>query len=500
MDLDSMLPTQIAVPDKEPTLPWSEFQQAIFDEVESQTTDLSIEAVAGSGKTTTAVEAMKRCPRGSESLFLAFNKSIVNTLASKVPISTDCKTMNSLGHGLLMRKLKSNGLSPKLNGYRLWDTAKQVLSDDQWEEYGTSLVRMVSLARANAFGILNSGDAFEFSEMLGDYDLEIPEEQEQLACRQAGVILKRLRDIHDDFDFDDQLYMPIFWEQKFPQYDTVFVDEAQDLSPIQHLMLERLKDRGARIIAVGDSRQAIYGFRGADGKSMANLARRFDMHLLPLSISYRCPKAVVAEAQMIVPHIQAADSAKEGKVEYLEAYPTTAEYDKNALIICRTNGPVFSLALDFLKDKQPCRIMSNFGKDIIKFVRSFKVKTSSELREELQEWKDREVQKAEARNWYGKANIIRDKYDALMPFCDAFEFKIQVVAALQQLLAGNLGPTLCTIHKAKGLEAEVVYILRPDLLPAPFVKGEAALAQEMNLKYVAITRALNELYYLPEGF
>lgn len=497
-DLDHLLPDNMPPPPKAKEMVWSSMQCDIFLEVETSDVNLSVEAVAGSGKTTTILECMRRLPPGNDVLFLAFNKAIVNTLASKIPLSTDAKTMNGLGHGLMMRKLRSKGFSPKLNSYRLWDLARTVLSEEQWEEYGSSLARLISLGRANAFGITNDGDAQDFSGMLGDYDLEIPYRFEMTACRQASVILQKLCNITDEFDFDDQLYMPIYWQSVFPEYDCVFVDEAQDLSRIQHFMLERLAETGARIIAVGDSRQAIYGFRGADGKSMSNLAARFDMQLLPLSISYRCPKAVVAEAQQIVFHIQAHDSAPDGSVEYLDEYPLPTEYGSTSMILCRTNGPIFRLALEFLVEKVPCRVMSSFGKDIVKFVKSFKVRTAEELHDGLRKWRDIEVEKAEERKWFGKANVIRDKYEALVPFCEAFDLKVQVVAALQQLLTCNTGPTLSTIHKAKGLEANTVYILRPDLLPAPFAKTEAAIEQEMNLKYVAITRAMKHLKYLPE--
>lgn len=497
MDLDAIIPTQVKDPEAS-SIPWSDYQKAIFAEVENTSENISIEAVAGSGKTTTAIEAMKRCPRGSKILFLAFNKSIVNTLISKIPFSADAKTMNALGHGLMVRKLRAAGFVPKLNAYRLWDTARTVLSDEQWEDYGSSVVRLISLARANAFGILNSGDSNDFAEALGDYEVEIPYEFEGMACRQASLILKKLIDIKDEWEFDDQVYMPIYWGQTFPQYDVVFVDEAQDLSPIQHLMLERIADRGARIIAVGDSRQAIYGFRGADGKSMRNLANRFDMTFLPLSISYRCPKEVVKEAQKIVHHIQPSDNAKDGRVVFLDEYPDIKSYPMASMILCRTNGPIFRLALEFLQEKAPCQVKSSFGKDITKFVRSFKVKTSEELLDELTDWRDREVKRAEERKWFGKANLVKDRYEALVPFCDAFDLKIQIVAALERLLNSCVGPTLSTIHKAKGLEAKDVFILRPDLLPAPFAKTEAAIEQEMNLKYVAITRSLHTLVYLPE--
>jgi len=218
-NLDDMIPADTPPPPPPDEFIWSPMQDDIFLEVETTDVNLSVEAVAGSGKTTTILECMRRLPRGSDVLFLAFNKAIVNTLASKIPLSTDAKTMNGLGHGLMMRKLRSQGLSPKLNSFRLWDLARNVLTEEQWEEYGTSLVRMIGLGRANAFGIVNDGDVQDFSALLGDYDLEIPYQAEMVACRQAGVILRKLRDITDEFDFDDQLYMPIYWESTFPAYD-----------------------------------------------------------------------------------------------------------------------------------------------------------------------------------------------------------------------------------------------------------------------------------------
>jgi superfamily I DNA/RNA helicase len=55
---------------------------------------------------------------------------------------------------------------------------------------------------------------------------------------------------------------------------------------------------------------------------------------------------------------------------------------------------------------------------------------------------------------------------------------------------------LCTIHKSKGLEADIVYILNEDLIPSRFAKSAEQLKQENNLKYVARTRAKEELYFL----
>jgi len=55
---------------------------------------------------------------------------------------------------------------------------------------------------------------------------------------------------------------------------------------------------------------------------------------------------------------------------------------------------------------------------------------------------------------------------------------------------------LSTVHKAKGLEAERVFILRPDLMPHPAAKSADDMQTEANVEYVAITRTLNELRYV----
>lgn len=498
MKLDDVLPDQVKDPSST-QLPWSERQLDIFAIAQGSDQNLSIEAVAGSGKTTTILECMRRLPRGSDVLFLAFNKAIVNTLSSKIPPGCDARTMNALGHGLLMRKLKRAGLTCRLNSFRLWDETRRVLSSDDWEEYGRGVVRLVSLARQGAVGINSPIDSAAFHDMLGDFEVDIPDYHAGKACQQAARVLANMLTITDIFDFDDQLYMPLYWDLKFPKYDCVFVDEAQDLSTVQHIMLERLRQEGARIIAVGDSCQAIYGFRGADTKSMTNLAERFDMKLLPLDISYRCPISVVLKAQEIVYHIRYHKDAINGRVEYLDEMPELSEYPMDSMILCRNNAPIFSLALDFLQDQLPCHVMSNFGKDLVKFVKSFDAKTTKQLMKELSKWREQEAALAESHGWWGKAAMINDKYDALIPFCQLYELRVQVAGALHQLLNTNVGPTLSTIHKAKGQESENVYILRPDLMPARYAQSPGAMQQEQNLKYVAITRSLMNLTFLPEG-
>jgi len=70
------------------------------------------------------------------------------------------------------------------------------------------------------------------------------------------------------------------------------------------------------------------------------------------------------------------------------------------------------------------------------------------------------------------------------------------ISACEEIFSDDThsGIILSSVHRAKGLEAERVFILKPELMPHPLATSEQELQQEMNIKYVAITRAKKELY------
>jgi len=490
MDLDNLVPDVMkeGSTEKLPGIQWSPMQEAIYHAVQYNSDNLSIEAVAGSGKTTTILHAMNRV--SGRVLFLAFNRSIANELAERTPMGTDCKTFNALGHGLLKRKTAGSNLDK----WKLSKLLKPQMSSTEYREWGYDLIKIVGSMKSS--GVLEPPGPEDFIHYVEHSD--IPMNRIEYAAMLLAELWEAALDVTESFTFDDQLYMPIFWDMTFPQYETVFVDEAQDLNAIQHMMLDRLAARGARIIAVGDSRQAIYGFRGALTNSMETLNSRFDCTELPLSVCYRCCKAVVKEAQSIVPEIQWAEASPEGTITHTSIIDPQ-DVHPDSIIMCRTNAPMFRYALRFLNAKVPCMVMSNFGESLIKFVKSFDVTSTEELAREIEAWRYKEVKEAEDRELYHKINRINDKAQSLLPFCEEYRIKAQVVQALERLLRSDNGPRLCTIHKAKGLEAEYAYILRPDLVPGPWIEeGTEEYKQEENLLYVAITRAQNVLVYMED--
>jgi DNA helicase-2/ATP-dependent DNA helicase PcrA len=481
--LDDLDAGQPEAPTK--TKVWSPFQQAIFDAVKDPAADLLIQAVAGSGKTTTIIEAMDYSP--GSSLFMAFNKAIADDIRTKAR-SGDVKTLNALGHKLMMENRGGD-----LDFKKKSKIIKGIMGDSQDEkDFGYTLARVVGLAQNCAFGLEHAPTGQEFVNLIEAYAFEIPFDKLNdfgVICREAFE-LNRLD--HKTFDFDDQLWIPISEGWDFPSYSNCFVDECQDLSPIQHEMLIQLKRSGARLVGVGDRHQAIYGFRGASHDSMDQMKKLFDMKELPLSISYRCSQFIVQAAQEFCPTIQWREGAPEGNVDWAESDP---ELFERHMILCRTNAPLFRAILAHVRARKPCQVMSNFLDSYQGFIRSFKARYTSDLLAKLDRWYEREREAARKAGKRGKIIALMDKYDTTKVLCSEFTQVEDMLQMVRRLGESRSGPIFATIHKAKGLEHQNIYVLRPDQLGGFGDLTPEQQQQEDNLHYVAITRAKETLTY-----
>lgn len=473
---------------------WSEYQNNFFSKVETTEESLQLEAVAGSGKSTTLCQ-VPELAQGS-TVFLAFMKSNVDDLKGRVT-SGEVRTFNSLGHGQLLKNYRY----AKIDSGKLWKLLPQVASRDITNEFGGAIVQSVNLAKADAVGIGSAPTMWDFCDVIQRHDLDVPQEMsEQVAEFGKRLLEASIREV-STFDYNDQLYIPLLMNSTFPTYNTIIVDEDQDLSPIQHLMLERLRERAqGRIIGAGDRRQAIYAFRGALANSVDLLKARFQMTECPLSITYRCAKAIVEEAKKYCPQIEARPGAPEGEILTQKEDPEF--WSDNQMVLCRTNAPLFRAILRYVRARRPCRVKSNFLEQMEGMVRRFKARTKFEFEGRLEEWYTKEKHYAEIKGQKSKIMLLKDKYETLKLLSEQVESPHQITALLKQLADSKTGTTFSTIHKAKGLEEERVYILRPDLMPAPWVEVEdeegnmtEEYQQELNMLYVAITRAKMQLIY-----
>ena len=467
---------------------WSPYQEAIFTAVTTTKDSLIIEAVAGSGKTTTIVEAANRT-KACRGLSLAFNKRIADELSTRLPRHFEAKTLNALGHRAWQNHV---GSRLKVDTSKIFKICKDIRVPT--EGY-SDVMALVNSARNAGLVPNDEFDVYPTWEELADtYDLECTRDLVVYAREVLSVSVSQAKE--GIIDFSDQLYMPTLFDARFETFDIVMVDEAQDLSSLQHDMLERVMHPKTRLIAVGDTRQAIYGFRGALNNSMTRLRDRFSLRELPLTISYRCPQAVVAEAQKVVSHIEASPLAEIGQVAKLSAPVSLSSFPPGSAVLCRNNAPLVSLAWKFIRSGISVSFLGrDLGKNLEKLVKRLARKPVDidTLDHNLSRWLAREISKHPRRE-----GALTDKADTLRAMYSGCSTSGDVLARIAQIFNQDSDGrvTLASIHKSKGFEWPTVFFLNQDLIPSQYTKLDWQFEQEDNLRYVAITRAQENLYYV----
>lgn len=491
---------------------WSEYQAAFFDIVKGSEDSVQLEAVAGSGKSTTLCE-VPSLARGPV-IFLAFMRANAEDLRGKIGHVAEVKTFNSLGGGMLWKMFRGS----KLEKHKLSMLMQEIGQSDLTKEFGQTIQQAVRLGKNDALGMERKAQMWDFVDIIEKHDLDVPDNMKEQVALYAQTLFQRSVDTTAIYDFDDQLYFPCFYNSTFPYFPTIVVDEDQDLSPIQHLILDRLKKTPygsgeSRILGAGDRRQAIYAFRGALANSVDLLKSRFQMREAPLSISYRCAKAIVEAAKEYCPQIEARPGAPEGEILYVEEDPPFWTPDQ--MVLCRTNAPLFRSILSYVRQRRPCQVKSNFLDQLESFVRRQQAGNLTQLRDKIDLWYAKEKEAAQKKSQKTKLILLKDKYETLCLLIKQSEGHGVggLLDLLKSLAESKTGTIFSTIHKAKGLEADDVYLLRPDLMPAPWVDPpiapelienpedfeasvpSAEYEQELNMLYVAITRAKTKLTF-----
>ena len=473
---------------------YSKYQKSIFKEVESGKTSLVISAVAGSGKTTTLVECLNRVDESYTSVFLAFNNAIVDELRNRVKREgVNVTTMHSFCWKALMTHY---GFKCELRPNKSIKLIEKVclskgIEKEKLNFYMYVYSNMLDLIRQNYIedvdGVIKLGDKHSFllSEDDGKYILEI---------------LSLMNKDKKTFDFTDMIYRTIKDGVTLNKFDLVFVDESQDLSKIQQMIVSKIKTKRGRMIAVGDPNQAIYGFAGADVDSYDNLKNLFpNTKELPLSVNYRCGKRIIAEAKKINPQIEAFEGKDDGEVKS----GFIADIKDGDWVLCRNVKPLVIMNLYLLAndiksyvrgDDIGMGLISMVNKTASTTIKTMKAKLVATLMGERRKLKNLGVKNPDNTD---KIDSLRNRIDVLTILSYDLIYTKDLKQRIKDIFkdAGK-GVCLSTIHKAKGLENEVVYILCPELIPSKFAEQEWELKQEENLKYVAITRAKSKLVYL----
>jgi DNA helicase-2/ATP-dependent DNA helicase PcrA len=490
----------------------SKYQQAVFDFITDGTGSAVIQACAGSGKTTTIIKALELIPEGRSVLMLAFNRSIADELQQRAPKHVDVKTFNGLGHSILASRINR----PILDSGKLRKLVREQIVDKfDYREFAEPVmalcgyVRRMGLVPQGCKGVpLMEDNAESWQYLIEHFGVPVDKYVRQTVidytrvCVQASINLAADKRV---IDFDDQIYIPAIREFSNDRYDWVFVNEAQDVSPVRTKLVSLVLKEGGRLIAVGDKSQAVYGFSGSDAEAMNTLRHKFDADELPLSISYRCAKAVVAAAQQVMPSIEASETAPDGEVQQVAAWELT-ELQGGDMVICRRNAPVISLAWKLISQGIPARILGrDIGGGLVKLIEKLQpkgIKGAHGLLEKLGEWQQTEVKRWAKDERDDMVEAVNDKVNCIHAIVERTTVKTvpDLIRSIEAMFSDDdknrQAITLCSIHKSKGLESDRVWFLDADLIPLKCAKQAWQLEQETNLRYVGITRAKRELRFI----
>lgn len=199
--------------------------------------------------------------------------------------------------------------------------------------------------------------------------------------------------------------------------------------------------------------------------------------------------------------ITAHTDAPEGSVLTLSNY-AHRDFPHDAAVLCRNTAPLVGLAFDLLRHSVPCHIV---GKDIqvgleklLDRVAVAGNKNETQIR--LMAHEEKETEKLIRKGKKREAENLSDRCRCLSMFIDRTVGGLTDVArAITSLFANGNGVTLCTVHKAKGLEWDTVFILDWHLCPSRWAEADWEKVQERNIQYVAVTRAKTHLRFITTG-
>lgn len=304
--------------------------------------------------------------------------------------------------------------------------------------------------------------------------------------------------------YGEMLYLPLYFNMPIPTYDWVCVDEAQDSNPARREFAKRMRKPTSRMLWVGDDRQAIYGWAGADNDALDQIIAQFACTVYPMTVTFRCGKTIVKLAQSLVPDYKAADINAEGSVSTMgEDDFAKAEMQPTDAIICRNTAPLVRTAYKLIGRGVACHVEGkNIGKQLLPLLyRWSRIKNVGPFSEKLREYRDTETAKLMAKNDEVTAEQLNDRVEtifAIIEFMPKGSLVSEIQAYAEKLFADTEDGepaqhvTLLTIHRSKGLEYPRVFGLGTNkYLPSPYARQEWQQQQEDNLRYVNYTRAIS---------
>ena len=496
---------------------WSKFQENIFSWIEHDQGHLVVEAVAGSGKTTTLVKCLDFISDKCKVLMSAFNTDIVTELKkrTKDKDNVEVRTLHGLGLLFIKRNIPQVSAVPepfkydsyiKNNIKELTSINIYTLKGREYFRYIDNIKKYVDFGR---FYLCQTTKDLEFIE--NRYAIETIADEKEVALK----VMEWGKNALETIDYTDMVWLPnvLFLKPLGLLYDFIFIDECQDMNKAERELVLKCFKMGTRMVSTGDRSQMLYAFSGGDPESFNALKSIPNTKCLPLSISYRCGKNIVDFAKKIVPTIESADNAVDGQI--IRNVPLDAVKDGD-MILCRNNAPLVQIYNEFLKLGRKAFIRGkDIGNNLKAIVKSTKQdRLNVDCKEDgvfVRLYDDLFVSRNKLMEKFGidaetamNSPQLQNKIDminALEILAEGINTSEEIIDKIDEIFPKRDkkdGISLSTIHKAKGLEANNVYIACESLMPSKSAKKDWEIRQEYNLMYVAYTRAKNTLGFIDE--
>jgi len=452
----------------------------------------------GTGKTTYLLNEVKFFLKEGVPLhkigYFAFTKKAANEAKNRMPHDnkklTHFQTLHSLAFHTLgltedrvMQPIHYEDLGKLLN--------IRVHYEDKFNEQESFYLTCDSLYYQLIGRAANKDISFEEEYNTGEYPRD---EIEYDLLRHIAINLAEYKKKNNLIDFNDMVKMFLDKEEQCPKFEVVFIDEAQDLSPIQWQMVDVLKKKTDFLYLAGDDDQAIYTWAGAD---VDRFVKEPCDHEIILDQSRRIPFSVQEQSEVILNKIQGVrkhkkyfPKAEEGFCQKINDLGQVNLKEGKWLILTRTKSRMEDVMTDlteaglFFENKKGKSVKMGLWKAILNFsTRKKEDLTESELKavEEYtgqEEWPDAPWYECFINAKESEKDYIRRMLDNGEKLSESPRIKIS------------------TIHAAKGGEEEnvIVFLDNSRKIRRAVLHNQAKRDEEHRVWYVGFTRASRNLY------
>ena len=539
----------------------SKYQKEIIDFFKSNPHDnIIVKALAGTGKSTLICLLTEET--STSDIYVAFNSSIAEEFSRKINNpKTKVKTLHSLGlaimnsnlsestskGGIGSRNTSSSGAT--LDNFKIHKIIDELIYEtfgkyDKFEHkifIKDNYVQLYNLCRLTC---TNMSSDSEVEKLVEDYNLFVDYSGNDFSSPLVSTMVTWLEQIDEKsieefetskvIDFTDMLYITYkklsSGEWKVPYYNyytNIYIDEAQDLSTIQLLMLKFIKRKGGRYIFVLDENQAIYSFAGGNAKSCALIPKLYaPIKEFDLPINYRCPTSHLAKVNRDfgIP-IQPRPDAPVGSIKTIDKEEIKKYVHAGDLVISRKNKWLSDVILDlaihgipiYMEDKemveqikklvssQKAASLYELKNKLEKIIKKYNVQLEKIVKKETEKAEEdtkKMIDVSDTNSRIDNINFIKSilSYYSSQPqnkYDKPDDFIRYIDVLLNTKMPSNC-VRVCSVHKAKGLEAPQTFVLNEAKVCTDRRNSWEQNEQEKNLSYISITRAKENLFLVRE--